>query len=263
VALDEEEHKDVLVHGGLKDSYFGGGSGSGSSLLETNLFAMLTKLSERDPFCDIVFCGHSYGGALACLGAVRLAAMHPSMTVSCHSFGASKVGDKSFRSLANSLPNLKIMRIEYGADPYVKMPEVRAVESKSKACWTHSGHTILLTPEETPLGEASSQSSPKSAAVMALNITTTTGPLALNKDNPPALKVLAYKFEDRKPTKAVPWLGLSAQKRKKMKKDHHLTSYVRSLEPFAEGSRPWISHFVGQEGKGIVRGLDKEERLVV
>jgi len=52
--------------------------------------------------------GHSFGAALATIGSVRYAALHPMMRVSCCGFGCPKVGGMDFRQLVHSFPNLKV-----------------------------------------------------------------------------------------------------------------------------------------------------------
>mmetsp|Transcript_12342 Transcript_12342/g.15393 ORF Transcript_12342/g.15393 Transcript_12342/m.15393 type:complete len:135 (+) Transcript_12342:1529-1933(+) len=44
------------------------------------------------------------------------------MRVSCHAFASPRIGGKEFRALAHSLPNLKVIRIENSADPYIDCP---------------------------------------------------------------------------------------------------------------------------------------------
>jgi len=229
---------DVHVNKYMADAYQTGD-------MEEKVFDLLNQLSERDPFCDVVMCGHSFGGALACLSAVRFATRYPIMTVSCHAFGSPKVGEKSFQDWADTLPNLKIMRLEHGSDPFVKTPD----DTK----WTNVGHSIVFVEEQSTAEGAPLSSetvcSPKSGETAKSAIT-----------------VHAYKFDDRKPFKPISWSGangLNAQKMKKMKKDHELCSYINCLELFTKSSDlQWVSHYVGQEGKGI-SGLDNEERCIV
>jgi len=240
--LFHSDYPEVFVNQTFRDSYFTGN-------LEDKVFALLNELSEKDPFCDVVMCGHSFGGALSCLGSVRYATLYPSTTVSCHAFGSPRVGGTSFRLLANSVPNLKIMRIEYGFDPYTNAP----IESISSKAWTHAGHSIVIS-EDTPL-------SPPAQEVSTIN-----SPAATVPNAPLAFKVHAYRFDNRrKLLKSQSWKGvngLTSIKCKSMKKDHELVSYLNALEFFALFEELWVSRYIGEQGEGI-SGLNNEERCVV
>jgi len=74
--------------------------------VERKVFDLLDKLSTANPFCDVVFTGHSFGGVLAIFGAMRYAEKYPMMTVSCHVFGTPKIGGSPMRHFIHSLPNL-------------------------------------------------------------------------------------------------------------------------------------------------------------
>lgn len=141
LSVNLHENHPVSVHSGFHKSYYSHG-------MEDKVFSVLNHLAEQNPFCDIVFTGHSYGGALSLLACTRYAALFPMMTVSCHAFGTPKVGGIAFRHLANSLPNLKVMRVEHGNDPYVNMPsENKGIVGSSNGLgrkWIHIGHTIRI-----------------------------------------------------------------------------------------------------------------------
>jgi pimeloyl-ACP methyl ester carboxylesterase len=74
--------------------------------LERKIFDLLSKLATENPFCDVVFTGHSFGGVLATLGSMRYADKFPMMTVSCHVYGTPKIGGSQLRNFIHSLPNL-------------------------------------------------------------------------------------------------------------------------------------------------------------
>lgn len=84
--------------------------------MEFSVFQRLDNMMEQNPFCDVVFTGHSFGAAMATLAAVRYSVTRPVVRVACHVFGSPKVGNQAFRNLANSLPNLKVFRVEYKND---------------------------------------------------------------------------------------------------------------------------------------------------
>lgn len=119
----------VPVNPFYRNAYF-------ASSHETKVFTLLDELTNNNPFFDVVFTGHSFGGALSIIGATRYAAMYPMMTVCCYVFGTPKVGGLDFRHFANSLPNLKVFRCEYGHDMIVNQP--------SSVGWEHVGHTIAM-----------------------------------------------------------------------------------------------------------------------
>jgi len=225
----------VPVHKSFRESYF-------ANDMEEKVFKFLNKVSSKDPFCDVTFTGHSFGGALACIAALRFATFYPMMTVSCHVFGTPRVGGLPFRLLANSLPNLKIVRLENGSDPYVRVPE--------GVKWVHAGHTIIIV-EENLIGQLNSNFSEA-------------GPFTPGSatNRPVTYKALAYRFDERRPIKTFSWSGVSGKKTKAMKRDHEIRSYVNSILSFTYPGRPWVASFVGEEGRGI-SGMDDEVRCVV
>ena len=128
-ALDTDaSHAECKVYASIKQAYME---------LETRVFAGLDKYMDENPFCDVVFAGQSTGGAMATLAAYRYATNRPMVRVSCQTFGSPKVGDRVFRQQANSLPNLKVMRIENANDPKCLAPD--AVHG------SHVGHSIVLS----------------------------------------------------------------------------------------------------------------------
>jgi hypothetical protein len=82
--------------------------------LETRTFDILDKLTEENPFCDVIFTGHSYGAAMATLAARLYASARPELRIAVLATACPKVGDANFRLAVHSLPNLKVMRVEYG-----------------------------------------------------------------------------------------------------------------------------------------------------
>lgn len=102
---------------------------------EASLFGLLDKLTEENPFYDVVFGGHCYGGAMATLAAFRYARIHADLRIAALVTACPKVGGPNFRLAAHSLPNLKVMRVEYGSS--------RAANSLSV------GHTIRIHPSVT------------------------------------------------------------------------------------------------------------------
>ena len=97
---------------------------------------------SENPFCDICFCGHSFGGSLATIAAVHCAAKYPMMTISCQTFGCPKIGLQKFKERAHSLPNLRIFRVENGSDACISLP--------NGPSWQHVGHTIVFAKNKKP-----------------------------------------------------------------------------------------------------------------
>ena len=72
---------------------------------------------------------------MATLAAFRYANSRPMMRASCITLGSPKVGFSLFRHMVNSLPNLKVMRLECGQDGKCQLPSVGG---------SHVGHTLVL-----------------------------------------------------------------------------------------------------------------------
>jgi len=158
VELDPENP--VMVYPPFRDAYFE---------LETQVYKLLDTLVEENPFSDVVFVGHSFGGALATIGAVRFASARPMLRFACHAFGSPKVGANDFRQMANTLPNLKVMRVEYGSDANTTYP---ADVGTTK--WQHVGHSLVI--------HAS---------------------VGTNNGKPPSHPVSAYRFDHKKPNSSM------------------------------------------------------------
>ena len=114
----------VSVLAGVKDMYFG---------LEPEFSNLVDRLTDENPFADVVFTGHAWGGALATLAAVRYACNRPTIRVSALVFGSPKVGMADFKQLVNSVANLKLVRVELKEDGLVATPTDGA----------HAGHCIV------------------------------------------------------------------------------------------------------------------------
>jgi hypothetical protein len=192
--------------------------------LEHRVFECLDKFLDQNPFCDVVFTGSSLGGAMAALGAYRYASVRPVVRVCCQTFGAPKLGNKAFRQQANSLPNLKVMRIEYGNDPKCYAPH----DSNG----AHVGHAILLSKNNN---ETSSNSK--------------------------SLTAVACRFDNHDTRKQNS--SKSAALLASFKKERDITSYVSHLEQLRQSKvNKWVKDFAGEDGAGV-RGVDNEKRQVV
>jgi len=192
--------------------------------LEHKVFECLDKFLDQNPFCDVVFTGSSLGGAMAALGAYRYASNRPVVRVCCQTFGAPKIGNMAFRHQANSLPNLKVMRIEYGNDPKCYAPH--------DTNGAHVGHAILLSKNNN---ETSSNSK--------------------------SLTAVACRFDNHDTRKQSS--SKSAALLASFKKERDITSYVSHLEQLHQSKvNKWVKDFAGEDGAGV-RGKDNEKRQVV
>mmetsp|Transcript_21686 Transcript_21686/g.25045 ORF Transcript_21686/g.25045 Transcript_21686/m.25045 type:complete len:618 (+) Transcript_21686:390-2243(+) len=195
--------------------------------LESRVFKQLHSLMSENPFCDVLFTGHSYGGCLAQIAAVRCAEKYPMMTISCHLFGCPKIGEISFRERSHSLPNLRLVRLENNLDPYVALPHGN---------WSHIGHTIVI------------QNSKENNAPFRKST-------ALKMEPP----VVAQAFKFGK--KGVQQGNALRLKKSQVKSDHSMRNYVHAIEKFTHNGCQWVEKFAG-EGDGIL-AADNEQRLVV
>mmetsp|Transcript_22616 Transcript_22616/g.32851 ORF Transcript_22616/g.32851 Transcript_22616/m.32851 type:complete len:799 (-) Transcript_22616:274-2670(-) len=236
----------VTVFPPLRDAYFKKG-------LEEKIFDLLNDLSENNPFCDVVFTGHSFGAALATIGSLRYAIDHPMMRVSCHAFGSPKVGAQNFRDLVNSLPNLKVMRVEYGSDPWVFAPEGQG--------WVHVGHTIVLN---TTLGSSTPGGTPERNIDSGRSLRN----LRLSKDNNSfsekneSVTAQAFKFDKGRKSGGGSGSGGLFKKNKKGNTDQEIRSYVQAIEQYTHRGLTWVKGYVGEDVGVGVRGKGEEKRLV-
>uniref|UniRef100_A0A7S4T1U3 Fungal lipase-type domain-containing protein n=1 Tax=Ditylum brightwellii TaxID=49249 RepID=A0A7S4T1U3_9STRA len=244
----------VPVNTTFRDSYF-------TSRMEEKVFSLVEKLTTENPFCDVVFTGHSFGGALGTIASLRYAALFPMIMVHCMVFGTPKVGGLGFRHLGNSLPNLRVFRVEHGVDYFARLPE------GSK--WDHVGHTLTIN-ATTPPGESDSHHSPHMSTRKMVD-QTESGSKKLMSGNKQPLYALVFRFDERRPLngiyhksgKSLPMRASSGSKKTQGKSDHEMRGYVHAVEQFTHNGLPWVTDFVGTEGKGIVSGVDQEERHVV
>jgi Lipase (class 3) len=142
VALEpfENDGTDAKVFAPIKEAYIE---------LEHRVFDCLDRLMDANPFCDVVFTGSSWGACMATLAAYRYASNRPMARVSCQTFGAPKVGNKVFRQQVNSLPNLKVIRIEHASDVKCLAPP------QDNGNGAPAGHSIVLSKNSENYNELS------------------------------------------------------------------------------------------------------------
>jgi len=229
----------VAVMPSFRNAYFAGD-------LEENVFFVLNRLATNNPFCDVVMTGHSFGSAIATLGATRYASLCPHMRVACSVFGSPRVGGEDFCQFVHSLPNLRVVRVERSDDAYTCMPE--------GAKWRHAGHSISIV-------------QPQAAAFSTALIGSVVGAPAASEEAETPTKVVAYKFDKGKPgpsnflLQSVSELSRMVMPLGSLGKVAEIGSYIDEIEK--AGGDKWVKEFAGLVGKGIKSGLDNEQRLVV
>jgi hypothetical protein len=97
---------------------------------------LLDRLTDENPFCDVVFTAHGFGAAVATIAAFQYATAQPAMRVAAVCTNAPKVGLEDFRLAVHSQPNLRVVSVELG---------------KGRSAY-NIGHTIKIHPATGPLG---------------------------------------------------------------------------------------------------------------
>lgn len=207
--------------------------------MEETVFALLANLARRKPFFDVVMTGHSFGGALATIGAMRYATAHPMMRVSCHVFGCPRIGGEDWRQLVHSLANLKVFRVENASDPYVMLP--------SGSEWVQVGHAISIIDASEGAGPSSSNGS---SSVQFTARRFDRDRIASNSGVFDLIKCPKVNLP-----RNLTGQGLTAQG----KVDHEMKSYVDKM--VSSGER-WFTDFVGMEGNGVISFADNERRCL-
>lgn len=195
--------------------------------LEQTVFALLANLGTRKPFFDVVMCGHSFGAAMASIAALRYAVANSQMRVSCHVFGSPRIGGEEWRQMVHSVPNLRVYRVENGADPYVTLP--------AGGEWVQCGHAIQILGDGGDGGGAAEFRARR-----------------FDRDRPSAGcsasgTVLGYVFG-----------GLTAQGSSSQGKlDHEIKSYDEKL---TQSGDAWFADFCEVKGEGI--RISSERRVL-
>lgn len=207
--------------------------------LEQKVFELIQTLSSENPFCDVVFTGHSFGGNLSLIAAVRCAEKYQDMTVSFHGFGISKLCQKDYRLRAHSLPNLKIIRVENCLDMYVNLPV---------GPWEHVGHTITIEYAKNKKRTVINPQGNEGETVSAV--------------------AKAYKFGKKEVENSTNSIHRvintidARNKKNQAKTDHEMRNYMHALEHFTHMGSQWVTCFANELGSGIVT-KENEVRMVV
>lgn len=205
--------------------------------LETKIFDVLQRLTLSNPFCDVTFTGHSFGGGLALIGAVRCAESHQDITVSFHGFGIPKIGQEDFRLRAHSLPNLRIIRVEHAADYFIDLPAEP---------WEHVGHTITI---DYATDKKRTMVNPR-----------------WNESDLVVAHAVAYKFGKKKVNnllnQRVRCAIDSKSKKHQGRLDHEMRNYLHALEHFTHMGSQWVTSFANELGTGIITEGNELRSLV-
>lgn len=213
--------------------------------MEDALFALLANLATRKPFFDVVMTGHSFGAALATIGAMRYAAAHPMMRVSCNVFGCPRIGGEDWRQLVHSMANLKVFRVENASDPYVILP--------NGAEWVQVGHGISVV-DGSSNSVAGSLDSDNSSSTSGSGIQ-----FAARRFDRDRMGSNNGMFDLIKCPKVNFPLGMAQGISTQGKADHEMKSYVEKL---VKSGEKWFTDFVGMNGNGVISFADNERRLL-
>ena len=234
---ENNSNSQIEVYNGFKESY---------SRVEEECFKQIDKLVDENPFCDVVFSGYSFGGALATLAAFRYAISRPMMRVGCLTLASPKVGFSRFQQAVNSLPNLKVMRLELGRDAKCQGPTLGG---------SHVGHTLLLN-----------HTSSSNVNANANDATTTNSPSGTTSPLPSS-------SEHKKPSVSVYKFATPKHKNGFFKTyNPGLEKYISTLEDLATLNKnsgnsasslttTWAKDFANNAGEGVV--INNEKRQMV
>jgi len=191
--------------------------------LEERVVQQLDRLVDENPFCDIAFTGSSFGAGIAQIAAVRYATARSAVRVSCYSFGSTRVGDLGFANLANSLPNLKVVRADYKNDP--------ACNFAPTSNGYHIGHLVSINNNRPSFSKK-------------------------EIPQPTNLIISAYKFDKGDNTTRKNNLKFVQPRRKK----RSIEDYVAILEEIQRRGTSWVNDYEGENTGAGVRGNDNEIR---
>jgi len=217
--------------------------------MEQRIMQRLDNLIEENPFCDVVFTGHSFGGAIAQIAAVRYAAARSVIRVSCHVFGSPKVGNTGFANLANhSLPNLKVVRVEYKNDYTCQVPTASTTTPDGgEGC--HIGHLVAIN----KLINSSSNSNKEDRKVVSKED---------KKRKKESSTIVAYKFNKGNNNNNNSRKSITSFVSSRKKKNRGIEEYVAVLEGMECNGISWPKDYEGENiGEGV-RGNNNEARTL-
>jgi len=252
LASDTALDRNAEVYSGFLESF---------SKIEEECFELVDKLVDENPFCDVVFSGYSFGAAMATLAAARYAMARPMMRVGCLTLASPKVGFSRFKHVVNSLPNLRMMRLELGLnDTKCQGPTVGG--------W-HVGHTLVLNHSNinsnsggnsnntghsnSALSGSSNRNSDSATGTASVSVYKFETPKHKNgffKTANPGLKKYISTLED-----------LMTIQKNFNRRTTATTPTTTDGSKKAPSSSSWPKDFANNSGKGVV--INNEKRLVV
>lgn len=84
----------------------------------------MNLLNQVDFTDDVIVCGHSLGGALAMLCGLDIKYNNPEKQVRVYTFGAPRVGNKSFSRSYNRRMGASSFHFALPGDPITKVPPI-------------------------------------------------------------------------------------------------------------------------------------------
>jgi len=82
----------------------------------------IRQLFVETPDWTVYICGHSAGAADSTIASYLLSKEFPNITFNVFTFASPKVGNKKFKEIYNSIPNLNQLRICYNRDVVTSVP---------------------------------------------------------------------------------------------------------------------------------------------
>jgi len=183
------------------------------NLLKEPVFNLLERLTVLNPFSDVTFLGHSFGGGLATVAACKYAKLNQGTRVYSHVFGSPKVGGRMFRNEVHSLSNLNVLRMERHTDPFTSMPE-----DNSK--WIHVGHCLSSGP-----------------SVFSSLITS---------DETRPIEFQLYRFDKHRVSSKFSKSWNNFSNLTKLKIGNEIKSYQKDIEKVTNLNLKWVDTFVGE-----------------
>jgi hypothetical protein len=249
-SLNANTNSNLEVYSGFLESYL---------KLEEEVFHLVDKLVDENPFCDVVFSGYSFGAAMATLAALRYSIARPMMRVGCLTLASPKVGFSHFRHIVNNTPNLRVMRLELGGQAETKC------QGPTVGGW-HAGHTLVLNHHGTNSG--------------GNKINNSNGNDSSNRSrsNSPINGISSPRSFEKKPSVSVYKFETPKHKNSGFFKTSNpgLTKYISTLEGLAtvqnnnnrafatdcsNSLSSWPKDFANNSGEGVL--VNNEKRLVV
>lgn len=189
--------------------------------LEQSIFTLLNRLTGFKPFYDVCIMGHSFGGMLATIAAYKYAKRKPATRIRCHVFGSPKVGGRSFRDEVHSLPNLNIVRVERGTDPFVFLPTAPTTGTHSSSEWMHVGHSLRFHPSLLTTFTVANESRP--------------------------VEIHLHRFDKLRPSASFVTASVnSVCNFSKLKIGNEIRSYLKDLEKVSSLNLAWPDTFAGE-----------------